>query len=81
MSDVIRRAVLANPRLSHCDVADDVALLRRAIVRASREFGAGPMWSHVGSMTGHGSGVATAICVALGLDPDQHAGREPGEEG
>jgi hypothetical protein len=28
-----------------------------------------PLWSIVGHMTGHGSGVSSALCKSLGFDP------------
>lgn len=33
-----------------------------------------PRWSHVGSITGHGSGYSAAICVEFGMDPDEIIG-------
>jgi hypothetical protein len=36
-----------------------------------RKFGRAPLWSMVGSITGHGSGYSSAICESANLDPDQ----------
>ena len=33
-----------------------------------------PRWSHVGSITGHGSGYSAAICLEFGEDPDELVG-------
>ena len=80
--DIVRSFALAFPPSStvalavkasipHADVADDRELLRRALLALhGTERRGTPMWSTVHGALGHGSGVSTAICRALGLDPD-----------
>lgn len=59
-------------RIPHADVADDRELLRRALLALVPESGeTRPRWVLVRCALGHGSGVGTAICDALGIDPDE----------
>jgi hypothetical protein len=70
----VRDFVLANPRLSHVTVDSDLDLLRRLVRLIGHERLPAPRWSHVSQSLGHGSGVSSAICRALGFDPDEIVG-------
>jgi hypothetical protein len=76
-SSLVADRVRAVPALAHVDVDDDVSLLRAALVNAHLdEPRERSLWVTVRNLTGHGSGVGTAICRALGLDPDMPGERE-----
>jgi len=46
-----------------------------AFVQNSRKWRRTPLWSFVGTVTGHGSGYSAQICVELGWDPDMPCGQ------
>lgn len=73
MSVTVREYVLARRGLGHVTVADDRDLLRAALLalRPDCYDGPRPRWVLVRSALGHGSGVGTAICEALGIDPNE----------
>ena len=53
--------------------------MRNALERMVRHAGQRsidrvPRWSHVGKITGHGSGYSAAICLEFGQDPDEIVG-------
>lgn len=61
--------------------------LRGAIVNMHAHIGrkhrGSPLWSLVGNIFGHGSGVSAQICRQVGLDPYQLCGKaylEPAKE-
>ena len=62
----------------------DDQLLDRMIRIAAQGHGqpSAPRWSHVGRVTGHGSGFSSSLCRAAGLDPNEIVGidDERGEE-
>ena len=74
MSHTIRDLVRAQPGLAHVDVAQDLALLQRLVESCGDHLPQAPLWSHVGGVLGHGSGVSQAICRVLALDPDRMVG-------
>jgi hypothetical protein len=69
----VARYVTGQPGLDHVDVDPDRDLLRRALLalRPRRGEGPSPRWSLVRNALHHGSGVSQAICLALGIDPDE----------
>lgn len=54
---------LSNDRMK-CLISNSISMMRQ------RELGV-PLWSIVGSLTGHGSGYSCMICKELGLEPGQ----------
>ena len=67
-------ADIVRDRIPHAKVATDRDLLSRLIETIGADRRRAPRWSHVGAMLGHGSGVSTAICDAVGSDPDEMVG-------
>ena len=68
----IMDAVRARPGLEHVK-GTDAELLRR-VLRSTEGWEPGQVrWSHVASVSGHGSTVGHALCVAVGLDPNENA--------
>ena len=68
----IMDAVRARPGLEHVK-GNDAELLRR-VLRSTEGWEPGQVrWSHVASVSGHGSTVGHALCVAVGLDPNENA--------
>lgn len=59
-------------RVPTADVASDLELLRRALLALQPDPGeSAARWSLVRCALGHGSTVGTAICHAVGVDPDE----------
>ena len=74
----IMDAVRAQPGLAHVKGTD--AELLRWVLRSGHDWEPGqPRWSHVRLMAGHGSGVGHALCVAVGINPDDVAPQDDGE--
>ena len=66
----IMDAVRARPGLEHVK-GTDAELLRR-VLRSTDGWEPGQVrWSHVASVSGHGSTVGHALCVAVGVDPNE----------
>jgi hypothetical protein len=59
--------------IPNAEVASDAALLRRALLALRPGVGERPRvrWALVSEALTHGSGVSHAVCVALGIDPDE----------
>lgn len=74
----IMDAVRAMPKLGHIKGTDHDLLLWLLRSRHGWEPGQ-PRWSHVRDMSGHGSSVGSALCVAVGVDPDEVAPQDDGE--
>lgn len=68
----IMDAVRAQPGLAHVTGTDADLLLTLLRSRHGWEPGQ-PRWSHVRMMSGHGSSVGHALCVAVGIDPNEMA--------
>jgi hypothetical protein len=69
----VARYVTQQPGLDHVTVDPDRDLLRRALLalRPGRGEKGRPRWWFVHHALLHGSGVSQAICLALGIDPDE----------
>jgi len=63
-------AVRAQPGLAHVQGTDHDLLLRALRSREGWEPGQA-RWSNVRSIAGNGSGVGHALCVVIGVDPDE----------
>ena len=66
----IMDAVRAQPGLSHIKGTDYELLLEALRSREGWEPRQ-PRWSNVQHISGHGSGVGHALCVVIGVDPDE----------
>lgn len=74
----IMDAVRARPGLAHVKGTD--AELLRWVLRSGHGWEPGQVrWSHVRDMAGHGSTVGHALCVAVGVNPDDVAPQDDGE--
>lgn len=74
----IMDAVRAQPGLAHVKGTD--AELLRWVLRSRHGWEPGQVrWSHVCDMAGHGSTVGHALCVAVGVDPNETAPDDDGE--
>lgn len=74
----IMDAVRAQPGLEHVTGTDHDLLLR--ILRSRDGLEPGQVrWAHVRDLVGHGSTVAYAICVIVGVNPDEVAPQDGNE--
>ena len=74
----IMDAVRAQPGLSHIKGTDYELLLEALRSREGWEPRQ-PRWSNVQHISGHGSGVGHALCVVIGVDPNEVCPDDDGE--
>jgi len=68
----------ARPGLEHVKGTD--AELLRWVLRSGHGWEPGQVrWSYVASLSGHGSGVGHALCVVVGVNPNENAPQDDGE--